>query len=128
AELDRWWAAIERGRSTDDLPALRVPSDEPPPPRFWRQRRPEADARLKHARAALAEVAEQLQLPSENLLTPDTLRRLAWDPIEPTADAVARALRERDARPWQVAATAQRIAAAFVDADQAPADTSDGAS
>ena len=42
-------------------------------------------------------------------------------PIEDlqTPAAVGDALRARGARPWQVAATAQRIAAAFVEADQA---------
>lgn len=120
SELDRWWAAIELGRTTEELPPLRVRSDEPPPPRFWRNRRPEADARLRAARAAVQAVADELSLPSENLLTPDTLRRVAWEPTEPTVDAVAAVLRERDARPWQIAATAQRIAAAFVEADQAP--------
>ncbi|WP_306233943.1 ribonuclease D [Agrococcus beijingensis] len=128
SELDRWWAAIEAGRTTDDLPALRVKSDEPPPPRFWKGRRPEADARLKHARAAVQAVAEELSLPSENLLMPDTLRRVAWESVEPTTDAVAEFLRERDARAWQVAATAQKIAAAFVEADQAAPEPSESAS
>ncbi|WP_092667457.1 HRDC domain-containing protein [Agrococcus carbonis] len=125
AELDRWWAAIERGRAREELPPLRVRSDEPPPPRFWKQRRPEADARLKAARAAVQEVADALSMPSENLLMPDTLRRVAWEPTEPTAEAVAQVLRERDAREWQVAATAQRIAAAFVEADQAPVEAAE---
>ncbi|WP_072313968.1 HRDC domain-containing protein [Agrococcus sp. Marseille-P2731] len=125
SELDRWWSAIERGRSTEDLPQLRVRSDEPPPPRFWKGRRPSADARLKAARAVVQQVAAELSMPAENLLMPDTLRRVAWEPTEPTADAVASVLRERDAREWQVAATAQRIAAAFVEADQAPAEPSD---
>jgi ribonuclease D len=128
SELDRWWAAIETGRATDDLPALRVKSDEPPPPRFWKGRRPEADARLKRARAAVQAVADELSMPSENLLMPDTLRRVAWEPVEPTADAVAEFLRARDARAWQVAATAQRIAAAFVEADQAGPEPSEPAS
>ncbi|MET4100031.1 ribonuclease D [Agrococcus sp. UYP10] len=119
SELDRWWAAIEAGRATDDPPALRARSDEPPPPRFWRSRKPEADVRLKHARAAVQAAAEELSMPAENLLAPDTIRRLAWERVESTPEAVAEALRERDARPWQVAATAQRIAAAFVEADQA---------
>ncbi|GAA3600709.1 hypothetical protein GCM10010968_13960 [Agrococcus terreus] len=118
SELDRWWAAIEAGRASDDPPVLRVPSNEPPPPRFWKGRKPEADARLQRARTALAAVAAELSMPTENLLTPDVLRRLAWDGVEPTTEAVADALRARDARPWQVAATAQRIAAAFVEADQ----------
>lgn len=128
SELDRWWAAIERGRSTEDLPDLRVRSDEPPPPRFWSSRRPQADARLKAARAAVQDVAEALSIPAENLLMPDTLRRVAWEPTEPTPDGVAEALRARQARPWQIAATAQRIAAAFVEADQVPAEPSDAES
>ncbi|WP_225792731.1 ribonuclease D [Agrococcus sediminis] len=128
SELDRWWAAIEAGRASDDLPVLRVRSDEPPPPRFWKSRRPEADLRLQRARAAVQAVAEELAMPAENLLTPDALRRVAWEPIEPTEAAVAAALRARDARPWQVAATAQRIAAAFVEPDQAPAQPSEPSS
>ena len=58
-------------------------------------------------------------MPAENLLMPDTLRRIAWEPVGSTPEAVGDALRARGARPWQVAATAQRIAAAFVEADQA---------
>lgn len=125
SELDRWWSAIERGRASEEPPQLRVRSDEPPPPRFWKNRRPEAAARLQAARAAVQAVAEGLSLPAENLLLPDTLRRVAWEPTPPTADAVAQVLRARDARPWQIAATAQRIAAAFVEADQVAPEPSD---
>lgn len=125
SELDRWWSAIERGRASDDQPQQRVRSDEPPPPRFWKNRRPEADARLKAARAAVQEAADELSMPSENLLMPDTLRRVAWEPTAPTPEAVADVLRTREARPWQIAATAQRIAAAFVEADQAVPEQSD---
>ncbi|MCH1883030.1 ribonuclease D [Agrococcus sp. ARC_14] len=125
SELDRWWAAIERGRSSEEPPQLRVRSDEPPPPRFWKGRRPGADARLKAARTAVQQVADELSMPAENLLMPDTLRRVAWEPTEATPEGVAEVLRDREARPWQVAATAQRIAAAFVEADQAPPEAPD---
>lgn len=84
--------------------------------------------RLRHARGAVQAIADELSMPAENLLSPDTVRRLAWDPLEPTVEAVAEALRERDARPWQVEATAQRIAAAFVEAHQAGPDPSDSPS
>ena len=50
SQLDRWWAAIEAGRRTADLPPDRVHSDALPPPRAWADRNPEADARLKAAR------------------------------------------------------------------------------
>lgn len=119
SELDRWWAAVERGLATDDLPAVRVASDSPPPPRAWAMRNPEADARLRLARAALAEIAEQLEMPVENLLTPDHLRRVAWSPPDPAdASAIGEALLALGARPWQVEATAQTIADAFVEASQ----------
>ena len=71
-------------------------------------------------------VADGLSMPNEQLLTPDTLRRLTWDfRVAPTAEAVAEGLAGLGARPWQIDATAQRIAAAFVDADQTPDEASD---
>ena len=123
-EIDRWWAAVEAGLAATDLPNTRVPSDAPPPPRAWADRNPDADRRLKAARPAVAAVAEQLNLPTENLLTPDTLRRVAWEPPqESTAEAVSAALAAQGARPWQIEATADAIAAAFVRAAQTPPDS-----
>lgn len=119
SELARWWAAIEAGQATDDLPAPRVPGESIPAPRVWADRNPSADKRLKLARAALAEVSALLSVPVENLLTPDTLRRVAWDPTDPLELATLQEqLQEYGARPWQVDATSQVILHAFVDAGQ----------
>lgn len=118
SQLDRWWQAIQRGRESEQLPKERVPSDALPPPRAWVDRNPEADARLKAARPVVEAIAEDLSMPTENLLTPDYLRRISWDAPEFTAEAVGAALETLGARPWQVAQTAQKIAAAFVDAAQ----------
>lgn len=127
-ELDRWWAAIEAAR-TAEPPATRVPSDAPPPPRAWAARNPEADARLRLAKAAVTEVAERLGMPVENVLTPDHLRRVAWHPpIAPTAANLADALAALGARAWQVEATAQIIADAFVKAAQTLEDATHEAS
>ncbi|MET0590570.1 MAG: ribonuclease D [Naasia sp.] len=129
SELDRWWAAVERGLLTDDLPQTRVPGDSIPPPRSWSDRNPDADRRLKAARTALADVAETIDMPMENLLTPDTLRRLAWQPPEePTTESVSAVLAEFGSRPWQIEATAQRIAEAFVAAHQAADEPAEPAS
>lgn len=129
SELDRWWSAVERGLTTSDLPAVRVPTDAPPPPRAWAMRNPEADARLRLAKQAVAEVAERFDMPVENVLTPDHLRRVAWSPpAEPTADAIGAALSALGARAWQVEATAQTIADAFVEAEQSVQDAASGAS
>lgn len=118
-ELDRWWGAIEAGRSTDDLPVLRGNGDSIPPPRAWGDRNPEAAARLKAARSALTDISETLAIPAENLLLPETLRRLCWSPpADAASDAIAAALDEAGARPWQVQACAEALAAAFVEAVQ----------
>ncbi|WP_029259287.1 MULTISPECIES: ribonuclease D [unclassified Microbacterium] len=119
-QLDRWWQAIVEGRASEELPRERVPSDTLPPPRAWADRNPEADARLKAARPVVEAVAEELGMPTENLLTPEHLRRVAWDLPGETPEAIAAALAALGARPWQIEQTAQKIAAAFVEAAQTP--------
>ena len=121
-ELARWWSAIEVGKTTDDLPAQRVPGDSVPPPRAWADRNPVADRRLKAARVVILEVSELLSIPAENLLTPDLLRRMIWHPpADLEADGIRTALLVLGARQWQVDALAPLLARAFVEADQ-PAD------
>ena len=59
----------------------------------------------------------------ENLLTPDTLRRVAWAPRVPIDEAsIAADLAAHGARPWQITATAPVIAAAFVESVQPTGD------
>ena len=124
SQLDRWWAAIERGRSTDDLPSTRGPGETIPPPRAWADRNPAAAARLTAAKQAVTEIAERLELPVENLLTPDHLRRIAWEPPAIVdGEHIAEALRALGAREWQLAETAQPIADSFVEASQEPAES-----
>lgn len=122
-QIDRWWQAIVDGRASEELPRERVPSDTLPPPRAWSDRNPEADARLKAARPVVEATAEELGMPTENLLTPEYLRRVAWDLPGTTAEEIAAALAALGARPWQIAQTAQKIADAFVEATQSPDET-----
>ncbi|WP_230670673.1 ribonuclease D [Rathayibacter sp. Leaf248] len=129
-EVDRWWTAIQRGMTTEDLPSATRPAVETlPPPRAWGDRNPPADLRLKSARAVVIEIAELLSLPVENLLTPELLRRLAWNPPEPlTPETVAAELRRGGARAWQVDATSGPLVTAFVEAAQATEDSTENAS
>ncbi|WP_309129854.1 HRDC domain-containing protein [Microbacterium sp.] len=127
-QLDRWWEAIVRGRETEQLPRERVPSDALPPPRAWADRNPEADLRLKAARPVVEAIAEELHMPTENLLTPEYLRRLAWEPPALTVDAISAALKSLGARRWQIERTAQKITDAFVEAPQMASDTQEPAS
>lgn len=114
--LSRWWDALHRAR---EMPESECPGppprpDGPPQPRLWADRNPEAFARLSAARPALTALAEALQLPLENLLTPDTVRRLCWDPPQPvTAETVGAFLRDSGARPWQIEACRDALLAAL---------------
>lgn len=111
--LDRWWRAVELAHSLpeDELPAPALPSDGPPPARVWRDRDPVAADRLARARAALADIAEAQTMPVENIVSPDAVRRWAWDPPMPiNAETVGAALTRSGARPWQVALCAQALA------------------
>lgn len=122
-QLTRWWRALDEGTATEDLPPLRVSDGSLPPPRVWSDRNPEADRRLRLARGALTDHAATLAIPLENVLTPEILRRVAWSPPEPaTIETISAALADAGARPWQVDATVQLIAAAFVEAAQTPPD------
>ncbi|HWC20819.1 MAG TPA: HRDC domain-containing protein [Flexivirga sp.] len=101
----RWLDAIERvaAMKDADLPPATVRNDAPPPQRTWADRNPEAAARLSFVRAALTDFAEQHHVPIENLITPDTLRRVLWTPPKPLTDNAIRArLAELGARPWQI--------------------------
>lgn len=115
SELDRWWSAIERGLGSDDLPATQPEGDRIPHHRSWEHRHPEAHARLQAMRPIVAEIAEQLEMPNENLLTPDHLRRLAWQPpAEATPEAVAGHLMASGARAWQASRVAAPLSVALL--------------
>ncbi|MBH0024059.1 ribonuclease D [Salinibacterium sp. SWN248] len=125
-QIDRWWQAILAGLASTDIPASRVASDTLPPPRVWSDKNPAADRRLKAARALMAEFSEEMSIPIENLLTPDHLRRVAWNPpAEITVDSISDALTALGARRWQLDVSAQSIAEAFVEANQTPEDSAD---
>ncbi|WP_399084374.1 ribonuclease D [Streptomyces sp. BBFR2] len=104
-QLEQWQAAVDRARALPDseLPQPGAPLNGPPPPRAWADKDPVAAARLSAARTAVTALAEELNLPQENLITPDTVRRVCWEPpAEPTGEAVSAALAGHGARPWQV--------------------------
>ncbi|MFB9796795.1 HRDC domain-containing protein [Arthrobacter citreus] len=117
-EAPRWMRCISAGRSSTDLPPLHIPTHAPPPPRVWAKNDPVAAARLQTAKPRLAAVAEKLNLPIENLLTPDTLRRVAWrPPADINLDSISAALRGLGAREWQIEQTAAVLTVAFLDPD-----------
>ncbi|MET1036062.1 MAG: HRDC domain-containing protein [Arthrobacter sp.] len=119
-EAPRWLRCIQEARSTTDLPPLHLQSNTPPPPRTWADKDPAAARRLNTAKPRIARAAQQLDMPLENLLTPDYLRRICWRPPAPVEpETVAGALLELGARPWQVRIAAPIITVAFLDPDPA---------
>jgi ribonuclease D len=110
-----WLDALRQAVSLPeaDLPELAARSDGPPPPRAWPERDPVAAARLAAARTALSAKAEELSLPVENLISPDAVRRVMWEPPDPAdVDALGAMLLGLGARPWQVALAAPLLAEA----------------
>ncbi|MGY5120814.1 HRDC domain-containing protein [Streptomyces sp. 900105755] len=104
-QLEQWQAAVDRAKALPDaaLPQPGQPVTGPPPPRAWADKDPAAAARLSAARAAVSALAEQLTMPQENLIAPDTVRRLCWEPPQVVdAETVGAALVGYGARPWQV--------------------------
>jgi ribonuclease D len=116
--LADWSAAVARARALPDksLPdSSAPPTDGPPPAHRWADRDPEAARRLTAVRGAVAALADANGLPTENLLPPDAVRRLSWQPpAEGTPSAVSAELTGYGARPWQVELTAVPIARALL--------------
>jgi ribonuclease D len=100
-----WLDALETARTNPDPPDSAEPQNGPPPAVRWAKRKPEASARLDAARAQLSELSERVHVPTENLVSPELVRRLCWD-WQGSADvsgAIETVLRDGGAREWQLA-------------------------
>ena len=119
-----WQAALHAAQRLprSEWPPVRTTPVGPPPPRTWANRDPAAAARLTRARTFVTQTSERLKLPAENLITPDTVRRLAWQPpTKVTAEAVDAFLAEAGIRPWQRELCVDGLTAAVRD-DAPPAE------
>ncbi|MGA4846055.1 HRDC domain-containing protein [Streptomyces sp. G5(2025)] len=115
-QLEQWQAAVDRAKALPDaeLPQPGQTVSGPPPPRSWADRDPAAAARLSAARAAVSALAEQLNMPQENLITPDTVRRVCWEPpAQVDTDSVTSALAAYGARRWQIEQVTPALVAAL---------------
>lgn len=100
----RWWAAISSALElpAGELPELALRGDGPPPPRMWGGKDPEAAQRLARAKAGLAQLSADWNIPVENLATPDSVRRVLWRPPHPAnAASIDEALDALGIRAWQ---------------------------
>ncbi|MQA83609.1 MAG: ribonuclease D [Streptosporangiales bacterium] len=111
-----WFRALTRASKLPEraLPELTLQSEGPPPANRWGDRDPVAAERLAAARAVVAAIADEHEIPTENLVQPDAIRRLVWSPSsELSSEAVASELRNHGARPWQVRLVAIPLAKAL---------------
>ena len=110
-----WLDALARARTTEDVPKASEPLTGPPPAVRWSRRKPEAAERLEAVRAGLNELSQRVSVPTENLLTPELVRRLVWDwqPDDDAPTAIDAFLAESGARPWQRELTVPVIAEAL---------------
>ncbi len=95
-----WISAItEAIAMPEDLwPEARSKSDAMPPIKIWKDKFPERYAPLTHARFNLQERAQELSIPLENLISPELVRKICW---EPPKNSVMESLLARGARKWQ---------------------------
>lgn len=102
--LNEWWEAISSSTNLE-ISELELDPNHIPNHRNWEKRFPEANARLLAVRPLVAEKASELSLAPEILLSPDTLRRVCF---EPSTD-IAGQLQELGARPWQIEIVSELI-------------------
>ncbi len=116
--LDTWWDAVSRGLETTDLPPIRVAATGIPNHRNWPNKFPKAAARLSLARTGLAELAKQLKLPVENLISPEPVRQVCWiERDDADLDALTQELLALGVRNWQAKFAAPILIAAIQKAD-----------
>lgn len=122
-----WLEAVARAVALEESewPALRTNADTLPPIKLWRDKFPEKYAPLSHARARIEIIAQENNIPVENLITPELVRRICWAPPTPsTAESSPEIVREYllslGARKWQVDLVAEAITAALLEKEALP--------
>lgn len=115
-----------------EWPQLRTNADSLPPIKLWRDKFPEKYAPLSHARLRLEKISEENSIPVENLITPELVRRICWNPPSGSTEqlqveAVEKALSNLGARSWQVNLVGQAISEALLEKEPVPAPVEDEA-
>jgi ribonuclease D len=119
-----WITAIETALAvpSEELPPLKVKGDGLPQIKIWRERFLEKYIPLSHARARLAEAAADRELPVENLLTPELMRKICWNYGGGSASVsdIASDLASWGARPWQIEITSPILSACLDESEVLP--------
>lgn len=100
-----WKRALRAAAPLSPAEIAAKPAGKLPPTKSWADRNPEAGARWAIARPSLVALGEHMHMPVENLMTPELVRRVLWEPPDPSL-TVRDALQSGGARPWQIDAVA----------------------
>jgi ribonuclease D len=108
-----------------EWPQMRTNADTLPPIKLWRDKFPDKYAPLTHARMRLEKISEENNIPVENLITPELVRRICWSPPQGATellqiDAVEQSLLTLGARPWQVNLVGRALAQALLEKEPVP--------
>ncbi len=121
--LTRWLEVLNKSLNTPiaEQVELRTPSQGLPPIKIWKDKNPLGYARLTHARGKIAELSTEIEVPAENLITPELVRKICW--ALPGVDQsqyekfVKDQLAHLGARPWQINQVAPLIANALLETE-----------
>lgn len=96
--LDHWWKAIVDSESLalELKPAL--DENHMPNHKIWERKFPDAHQRLERVRPNVIQLAEEIGIPQEVLISPEVIRRICFSP---EADSAAQ-LKKLGARSWQI--------------------------
>lgn len=130
--LQLWLDSIATAVSMpeEQWPAMRTNADTLPPIKLWRDKFPDKYAPLSHARAAIELIAQENQIPVENLITPEHVRRICWKPpvgatTTLSISEVEKGLAELGARQWQIDLVAPALAAALLEREPLPVEVAE---
>ncbi len=102
-EAPRWLGAIAAARREKTPVPYTIPAQGPPPIKAWETKRPNSFTLIHRSKEAVTALANHTNIPAENILAPDSLRRLCWDPPQrPSQAEISRILAELGARNWQI--------------------------
>jgi ribonuclease D len=112
--LSTWWEAIAKAQELEISLEPAEKGNGIPNHKSWERRFPEAHHRLEVVRPLVLAMAAELKIPVENLLTPDYLRRVCFEPQQD----VAKQISEYGARKWQIDLVTEVIQKGLLDAAQ----------
>lgn len=102
-EAPRWVRAIQEAKKDPTPVPYTIPAVGPPPIKAWETKRPVSHQLIQDSKEALNALAEQIHIPQENILQPDTLRRLCWEPpVNADKESLRVSLAQLGARNWQI--------------------------